>query len=102
MENNNVHRKVEKLLHDFETMDAIYPSAEWNGSLMERLNQLKPGASVSASFKRFNAVIILFVLINLCFVVNALVINSPERQYREKELMEISKELLVNPTSINH
>ena len=102
MENNNVHRKAAKMLHDFETMETILPSAEWNDSLMEKLNKLKPGSSVSSSFKKFNAVLILIGFINLCFVLNVLLTKSPEKQLREKELMEISKELLINPSSINH
>ena len=102
MENNNVHRKAAKMLHDFESMETIHPSEGWNESLMERLSQVKPGASVSTALRRFNAVLILFGIINLCFVLNALMVKSPAKQAREKELMEISAELLINPSSIKH
>lgn len=102
MENNKVHIKAAKMLHDFENMETIHPSEEWNESLMERLNQMKPGTSVSSSLRRFNAVLILFGFINLCFVLNALMVKSPAKQAREKELMEISAEILINPSSINH
>ncbi len=102
MENTNTHRKAAKMLHDFEIMETINLSEEWNESLMERLSQVKPGASVSSALRRFNAVLILLGLINLCFMLNTLMVKSPEKHPREKELMEISAELLINPSSINH
>ncbi len=102
MEDSPLNRKVSKMLLDFESMDDIQPSQAWNQSLMNRLDRSKPASKSSFATPGLTILVLLFVFINLFFIVNAMIIKSPGNQIREQELLVISKEILVNPSSLNN
>jgi len=102
MEDSPLNRKVSKMLLDFESMDDIQPSQTWNQSLMNRLDRSKPSSKSTFATPGLTVVVLLFVIINLFFIVDAMIIRSPGKQMREQELLVISKEILVNPSSLNN
>ena len=102
MEDSTLENKVSKMLLDFESMDDIQPSTGWNQSLMNRLDRSKPVTKSSFATPGLTVAVLLFILINLFFIVDAMVIQSSGKQMREQELLVISKEILVNPSSLNN
>ncbi|MEI6088836.1 MAG: hypothetical protein WCR42_00135 [bacterium] len=81
-------------LRDFENLEEIQPSQEWNDSLMNQLNNRK-----RHQFAKFTIVILLIILVNIGFLINS--INHRASQYvdRGKELSIISNEFLINTSS---
>ena len=97
---NNI--KVMDALKEFETIENIEPSDDWNRSLMERLSSVKPrSASIFPSTKMLVAIVFV-VTINIYFLLNALVIHSGYSVHRNNDLKVISRELLINPISIKN
>jgi hypothetical protein len=81
-------------LKEFENLEKIQTSPEWNTSLMNKLNNKKPN-----QFAKFAIVILLIILINIGFLINS--INNGASQYvdRGKQLSLISNEFLINTSS---
>jgi hypothetical protein len=102
MKESVLKSKVLKMLNDFDTMEDIQPSANWNQSLMNRLSSLKPHSNSNFLPTRFVVVVLLFVLVNLGFILSSVIGDSNQALQRNSELLAISKELLINPISLNN
>jgi len=102
MEDPGLNSKVSKMLKEFDSIDDIEPSAGWNQSLMNRLSASKSYSAPIFPTAGFTVVVLLFVLINLGYALNAIISGPNGVSHRDKELMVISKELLINPISINN
>jgi hypothetical protein len=102
MEESVLNMKVLKILNEFDAIEDIQPSADWNQSLMNRISSSKPHSLPDFLPARFALVVMLFVLVNLGFILSSLIGNSNKVLYRDKELLVISNELLINPVSINN
>ena len=102
MEESVLNRKVLRILNEFESIEDIQPSADWNQSLMNRLSSSGSPTTPRFTTTRYAAVILLFVLVNLGFILNSILGGSFQTIHNDKELMVISNELFVNPISINN
>lgn len=94
--------KVSQKLGEFESLENIQPSADWNSSLMSRLDSAKTDSSLTFSAIKFVIIALLIVLINVGFILNALINDPQKTNQRNSDLQTISKELLINPNSINN
>jgi hypothetical protein len=88
---------VKQILNEFEAIPDIQPSAEWNLSLMNRLVSSKPRAISNLSLSRYNIMVLFIILINIGFILNTVIRNTPKDQLRDMELKAVSQELLINP-----
>jgi len=89
-------------LKEFETIENIDPSDDWNRSLMNRLAAVKPRSGSLFPSTKMLVAIVFVVTINIYFLLNALVIHTGSSLHRNNDLKIISKELLINPLSINN
>jgi hypothetical protein len=102
MENSGLDRKVSNILHEFEKLGDIQPSDDWNQSLMSRLSSTRPNSGGMSSITPFALMVLLFLLVNLGFITTSIIGDSTQAQPRNKELLVISNELLINPISLNN
>jgi hypothetical protein len=92
---------IPEMLREFESLENIQPSAEWELSLLGKLAAGKPHPK-SNLFKTKIIVTLFILLANLGFMLNALIGHSGQTNQRDIALKTISKELLINPSSINN
>ena len=102
MKGSELHNEVLQTLKEFETIDAIEPSFNWDKSLMDRLAVAKPYSSSINSKTTVALVFMFIVLVNLGFILKMAVNNSNKTSHRNSDLQVISKELLINPISTNN
>lgn len=102
MKEQELNTRVSQTLQEFESMENIQPSAEWNDSLMQKLSVAKPNSIATFSSSKYAVVMLFVVMANIGFVFTAVMNDSPQAPNRDKELQTISKELLSNPSSINN
>jgi hypothetical protein len=97
-ENNDLLKTIEV----FDNIAVLHPSEEWNQSLMTRLVSVKPYATPVSMTTKISVLVVFIVLLNVGFILNAFISNSHRRVQRNNDLKVISKELLINPVSINN
>ena len=91
--------KAEEALHEFESLENIHPSLDWNEKLMNKLQMQRPKSSF-VPFNTFTAVIGVVVLLNVSLVF-ASILGDDQSVERESNLKVISSELLSSPVSQN-
>jgi hypothetical protein len=97
-ENNDLLKTIEV----FDNIGVLHPSEEWNHSLMVRLATAKQNAAPVSQTTKISVLVLFIVLLNVGFILNAFMSNSHRRVHRNNDLKVISKELLINPVSINN
>jgi hypothetical protein len=102
MKESALSNKVLQKLKEFETIENLQPSADWTQSLMNKLDSAKPYPTSGFSATKFTVVLLFIILVNIGFILNAMIRDSHQSLYRDKELLVISNELLINPISINN
>jgi hypothetical protein len=102
MKESELSNKIIQRLNEFETLEYLNPSANWNQSLMNKLTSAKLKATSKISTNKPFIMVLFIVLINIGFILNEVIGDSRQAKYRDKELQVISKELLINPVSINN
>jgi hypothetical protein len=103
MKESDLNREVLKRLAEFERIENIEPSSEWNDSLTLRI-EMASGLAYSPSKRssaRYSIIITLILLLNIGLVLNSFFRNSQKSFIRNRDLNVISKELMVNPVSLN-
>lgn len=98
MKESDLNNKAEDLLNQFETLETIRPSEDWNATLMQKFSQTKPIDSNGFSAAKVSLVAVLFIAINLAFVLFTMNNNTTTTNDRSTELKTIYNELLL-PTS---
>ena len=102
MQEQELNNRVSQTLQEFESIENIQPSAEWNDSLMQRLSVAKQNSTTTFYLPKYAVVIAFVVMANIGFVFKTMMNDSQQTPSRDKELQVISKELLINPGSINN
>ncbi|MEI7484419.1 MAG: hypothetical protein WCK13_06875 [Ignavibacteriota bacterium] len=101
MEEFTQNKRALQKLKEYDAIENLQASEEWNKSLMKRIESTNPRKnSELSSFKL--AVIALLIIINLGFVLRLLISDSSILLQRKTDLQVISKELLINFDSINN
>ena len=104
---NDSNRKIQETLHDFEVLPNIEPSDAWQQSVMDKLAATQPDAVVSFRAKILTLVAVLFICLNIGFILKETlettsettlvnVQNTPMDAQREMNFKTISKELFSN------
>ena len=88
-------------LKEFETLEDIQPSSEWTRSMMTRLSQSGRPAKTSYQVSGATLVLIFFVLANIGVILTLISDGSRQSSTRTSDLRAISREFLINPTSIS-
>lgn len=94
-ESNN---EVQSKLDLFEKIESILPSENWESTLDLKLKSNARSHNASLNLKIGLVVIIL--IINLGFIFNSVFLKDTQISKAQTDLHLISKELLINPTSI--
>ncbi|CAN5533473.1 hypothetical protein BH11BAC2_BH11BAC2_16480 [soil metagenome] len=103
MQNQELNSKIDQRLQEFDAMEGIAPSADWNSSLMSRLEKSKPNSTRSFVKESYKLVILLLLVINIGFVVNVIQNSkSVDSISRNTELQKVSSELLINAIISNN
>jgi hypothetical protein len=102
MKDPEINFRVQQKLEEFEQMDRIYPSVDWNSTLMERINSVPQHSPAKYSIVRVNMLFLILILINVGFILTTLVNGTVKESNRIKDLQVVSHELLINPFSINN
>ena len=97
-----LHNRVTQTLLEFESMENIQPSAEWNDSLTQRLSATKQNSTPKSSSTNFALMMLFMILVNIGFIFKTMINDSLQISNRNKELQVVSKELLFNPTPLDN
>jgi len=103
MKESDFHNQISETLAGFDTLEYIEPSQAWEQTLMKRVSA-KKSSSTSLLLKNKYVLVILFVaLVNVGFILSTMLSsNSKQTVQRSNDLRTISKEFLINPSSINN
>jgi hypothetical protein len=102
MENKELKKRVIQSLEAFEALEELQPSNQWNESLMKRLSSSKRRSTAKKTAGTVIVVITLLCLLNIGFGITILLTDTGQSEERKAGLEIISKELLINPSSVNN
>jgi hypothetical protein len=100
MKESELNKIVNDKLNELDTLDTLHPSSDLNLKLMNRI--ATTSSSSKSSSIQFALVIILLITTNLGFLFTINKNNNHKALNRKGELSIVSKELLINPISINN
>jgi hypothetical protein len=95
MKEPEMTNKVLQTLKEFESMENISPSAEWNRLLMDKLSSEKLYSASTFKSLKFAVAVFLIVLINISFIMISIFSDSNKSFQRKDDLQIISKEFLI-------
>ncbi|MEI6594493.1 MAG: hypothetical protein WCO28_02955 [Bacteroidota bacterium] len=93
--------KAFQLIDEFENIKPINLSADWNQSFHRKTTSSLVHSKISNTAK-FISVALVFTVLNFSLVIGVLSVQKHRHPNRDRELEIISKELLINPISINN
>ncbi len=102
MKKQELENRVSQALHEFYSMENLQPSDEWKDSLMQKLSVAKPNSIVTYSTSKLAIIILFIIMANVGFVFRTIMKDSQQIPRRANELQVISKELLINSSTINN
>jgi hypothetical protein len=107
---NELNHKIEETLQIFEALGTIEPTTAWQQTVIDRLATTPRNADAPFSTKALLGLGLLFVALNVGFILKeTAAIETPPRSETSPTLDNeratgfetISKELFINPSSIN-
>lgn len=102
MKKQELNNRVNQALHEFDSMENLQPSAEWNDSLIQKLSVAKPNLITTYSTSKVVLLLLFVVMANVGFVFKTVMNDTHQIPSRAYELHVISKELLINSSSFNN
>jgi hypothetical protein len=103
MKESELNNRISQMLNAFESIENIQPQEGWSQSLMDKLSSAKRPAYPGHSKTKFIVAILFIVLMNIGFILSTIIKNDSRNTLsRNNDLQVISKELLINPTSLNN
>jgi hypothetical protein len=85
---------INKVLQEFETIETISPSENWDLVFQNKLDSVR--LSKSSTITKINGLMIILVFVNICFIWNIIVSDGSEvNTSRASNLQTISNELLI-------
>ncbi len=85
------------IFEQFERINSIEPSAEWEAQLMKKLKRTQSGSGHTSSNNLILLATVLLVVINLFWVSNQL--KSDNEQQSSEKLKNVANELLISTSS---
>jgi hypothetical protein len=102
MKELELNNRVLQKLTEFDSLENIQPSENWNQSLMKKIASARSVPTTGPSAVRFAVVVLFILLLNIGFILNTMIRNSKQIRLHDSELQIISNEFLINPVSINN
>lgn len=96
MKTQTKDERVLQKLDEFDAIETIHPTAEWNNSLMNKLSSSKRNKRNGNSPVGIAIIVIFIVVINIGFLIKSLIDNTDNSQQRDMDYQVISKELFIN------
>jgi hypothetical protein len=101
MKKEVLDHKIERLLNEFERTDLKDISADWDTGLAEKLLMAKQHSGISFTKPVYASAFLGVFLINAVFAFKIISVYSTRAALHGGRLQVISKELLINPLSID-
>jgi hypothetical protein len=102
MKKQELNNKVLQTLQEFESIPSLQPTEAWEQDLMSKIDTAKLHHASPISKTKIIVVILFIAAINIGFLLSAVVHHSHQTLSRNSDLQVISKEFLINPTSLNN
>ena len=102
MNDSELNKTVQRKLHEYETLAVIKPTEEWSRTMNERIKSVKPYSSSFLHSAGLSIAVLLITLINIGFVLAAIIHKSAETTDRKSDFETIYRELLINTNSSNN
>jgi len=93
MNTNKLNNDIMDKLYEFETLENIYPSLDWDTKLESKL-KLKSNQK-SYFLNKYNLIVLSIGLINISLIVFSMLNESKKINSRSRNFELISKELLL-------
>lgn len=85
---------MNKLMQEFDSIENIAPSENWDKAFQNKLNTAR--ITKSNAFTKFNALMLLLLLVNIGFIWNTLKMQNAKMAVSRNDTFKIiSKELLI-------
>ena len=68
MKKQELENRVSQVLHEFDSLENLQPSTEWNDSLMQKLSVTKPNSIALYSTSKLAILILFVVMANVGFI----------------------------------
>ena len=101
MEELGSNNKINLNLNKFESLEDIEASVNWDIAFKQKLAARNQNKAAGSSFIKLTLVAVI-VLINISYLFKTYSSNNRSIPESDMELSLISKELLINPTSLNN
>ena len=102
MKEQELKKKIFNAIQEFESLENIESSTEWNNSLIQKLSHKKPNSRFVIASPNYLLIVMLIAALNIGFIFKTINTNSNQTSSRKEELKLVSKELLINPISLNN
>ena len=102
MKEQELNKKVFESIQEFESIGNIESSVEWNNSLIQKISLAKPNSRFVMVSHKYLLIVMLIAVLNIGLIFKAINISSNQIPSRKEELKLVSKELLINPISLNN
>ena len=93
MNRNKLNENIMDKLYEFETLENIYPSLNWETKLESKLNLMSN--KKSNLINKYNLILVSIGMINASIIVFSLLNESKKVSTRTRNFELISKELLI-------
>ena len=101
MKQQEINSRIQQTLHEFESLEIIQPSSDFNQLLMNKL--ASKSITPEKSYETAKSAVALFfiIIINIGIILSFITKDNGQSLLRGNELRAVSKEFLINPTSIS-
>jgi hypothetical protein len=101
MKDSELENRVNRILDNYQSIEITGISKGWEESLIDKIATEKGRRNTNLSVTKI-ALSVFIIVINTVFIYKALNNNQSLAEDRSSDLQIISKELLINPSSISN
>ena len=102
MNQQELNNEITQKLTEFDSLENIELSSNWNDSLLKKINQSQKHSLLRLNTTKFTFILVLIMLVNIGLFLNLMLGHKQNISQRCNDLQIISKELLINPVSLNN
>ena len=102
MKQKEINNEITRKLTEFGSIENFELSADWNNSLLKKIDHSQKHSLLRLNATKFTFILVLITLLNIGLFLNSMLINKQTISHRCNDLQVISKELLINPVSLNN
>lgn len=102
MKESELNDKLTQKLYEFENIETLQPTSEWNQLLLEKIALSKSTSKARSTRSIITVIVVCFITINFGIFINSIFSNSDKYSSRKVDLQVISNEFLNNPISTHN